>query len=363
MKIAEKQLKKLYEKVGSSICSNNDESSCWGQKDHHRDTIYLPYIGKNYDKYRILCLGINLNDYGDSLYAMRELTAFAVEKLKDGKKQLQGSSLVPHRTYTYAAIWLIKSGLFSNDILGDISNEILLKALDYIAITNTVKCSTEEKKGYPYFNMWNNCSENILLEELNILKPKRIILIGNSRNYNILQGFLSNVSELKLEGSCYYFTGELSGNQIEVLVVKHPASPGGSSWCICDDVCNLLDLKDDYSAIGDFISEIAPDIQYKLIRTEKRIEVRFKNYKNFWMEIWFREDGYDVYIVEYEVGKNRDKEFRPMQLNEFTAGNDNPYKKKLYYELDEPCYPFKEKQKLREKIIQLIETLQSDRDN
>ena len=117
------------------------------------------------------------------------------------------------------------------------------------------------------------------------------------------------------------------------------------------------------SWVVDFINETATDIEYNIIRTEKRIEFWIENFKNFWLEICFRDDGYDIYIVEFEAGKNRENDFRPMQLNEFTGGSENPYQKKLYYELDKPCYPYIEKQKLKGKIIQLIEVLRSEKDN
>ena len=234
---------------------------CWSKIGHRKWTdevlknytdrdkpinISFPWIGRFYEKYKILVIGVNMNGYG-GYDAFKLLVDYAISELKVGKKKLFKSKDYPgtlyyHRLLSYASILLekykiveeTKDGLFPN-------KETLIKTFDFISITNSIKCSPRGERGKPTNEMWNNCPTYILKEELKILKPKTVLILGKSDNYKY---FKNNVlDELILEkrtNKIISGKGRLNSNELEYFIIPHPASFGGTSPSILNDFKKII---------------------------------------------------------------------------------------------------------------------------
>ena len=85
-------------------------------------------------------------------------------------------------------IFIEKNNLLDCKWDGDYpSKEEICKAYDYIAISNAIKCSPcDNKRSRPTYSMWDNCPSYILKQEIEILKPKTILVLGVQDNFNCL---------------------------------------------------------------------------------------------------------------------------------------------------------------------------------
>lgn len=211
-----------FKSLGDS-CKNCE--SCWQGIDTSLDEgygIYLPWIGDNYAKERILVLGINLNGLGD-LDAQINLAIDAKLELDEGRKKIFKSEDYGGTPYWYVLPKYIIHILKLHGILvDDLSN-----ALDYIAVTNSIKCTIKRERAIPTQNMWNNCPNHILNQEIEVLKPKLILILGKSDNYWNFKISVAEIIEEHLVGS--FILGKCKVGSIisKFIVTPHPTAFGG----------------------------------------------------------------------------------------------------------------------------------------
>jgi hypothetical protein len=177
---------------------------------------------------------------------MRFLAVAARASFAGGKKRLfrtpskkYPGTLVWHRAAAYAATWLSAAGQLDTPVAKAHDGGALAAAMDRLAMVQHVKCSPKVGRGEQTPAMWSNCGEHLLRDEVSILKPARIIVLGNGENF-------SNLQRVVLQGACLRRTeqavtiGEkhtnvfveqwrLGDSDVGVLVVPHPAWPGGTS--------------------------------------------------------------------------------------------------------------------------------------
>ena len=76
----------------------------------------------------------------------------------------------------YAVALLSKMGII--DAKAEYSEEfknLVVRAFDFLAYTQHVKCSPEEKQGKPYPPMWLECGKHVLRDEIELLTPGLIL--------------------------------------------------------------------------------------------------------------------------------------------------------------------------------------------
>jgi hypothetical protein len=255
-------LRQLYTELGllnengetlplHTVCKHS--GSCWhGAKARvpketgDRAGISRPYIGAHYDEARIVFIGINMNDAGGYL-KLQALTEEAKTALEQGKKRVNfgmpyseyRGTLLWHRIASYAHI------LMSGDpttrsyepLDSSPTPSQLSLALDYVSITNHVKCSPHDKpkreNSAPTEGMWKYCGAQILRRELAILEPRIVVVLGRGDNLWYFQqsALGSDALEWRDSGSTterrvLVSKVAISGVPTALVVVPHPHARG-----------------------------------------------------------------------------------------------------------------------------------------
>ncbi len=233
-------------------CSNR--KACW--KDANKRfpprkndwcTISQPWKGTKYDELGLVAIGENLNEYGGR-DALIELTDEAQELIQDGYRRIRfhatydqyPGSFLWHRLGCYSVVIGEYLGIISPKwgIDGYPAPEYVATAFDWIAFTEHVKCSPKRDMGRPTSTMWKHCGAHILREELKILKPKHVLVLGQSNNAWFLSEHVldSRWKNEKKIGAVTLAKGDLHGKPVFVWVVPHPQSYGGAAKSILDDL-------------------------------------------------------------------------------------------------------------------------------
>ena len=178
------------------VCPASKE--CWAdglpKKDQcDRNAIQIPFIGPAFlaSRSRLLVLGQNLNNDG-GLFEVHELVVHAQFLIGNGVRKIRfqdtpteyAGSLIWHRMAAYASVLLgtewtivgdeVMSGsapLFDN-------SAVLANSLSSIAFLELIKCSTPDRPSPPYQPMWAQCPRLYLTDELTILEPRCLLVLG-----------------------------------------------------------------------------------------------------------------------------------------------------------------------------------------
>ena len=263
-------LKELYERLGIFNRSLQDHcfncENCWKAAqegkwnrddieecidEHGTDPthIYLPWIGPRYEETRLLALGINMNQFG-GLNSLRELVSPWVKKdLADGKTRIlkndnYSGTFYWHRVPSYVLALLERDGIVQPEWTdsGFPNAADLANALDYFAITNSIKCAPRWHKSKPTADMWQHCPGEILREELRILLPKKLLILGHTDNYYYFNAQVLDKGTNKLDIDKGYLkkgSGKIDGREVEFFVIVHPTARGGNSHALMRELREL----------------------------------------------------------------------------------------------------------------------------
>ena len=197
--------------------------------------ISLPYIGENYTEARVLILGLNLNRYGGE-DALKNLVQWSKDELSKGRrkvkfeKQEYNGTIYWHRLASYATLFMEDTGRIEKKRWNNFpANEDIIKALDFIAITNAVKCSPNRYRSVPTEAMKINCTDYILKQEIEILNPKKILILGIDTLKVFKRNVIDEVLEEEEENKVTKGVGIIGDNKVEFYAVFHPAYPRGGS--------------------------------------------------------------------------------------------------------------------------------------
>lgn len=259
-----------YKEIGVFNISLQDEckfcSKCWDKIEDRKWSkdnlepfdegekpinIYSPWIGENYDRLRILALGINMNHYG-GIDAVSYLVGGAKVQIGQGRRKIDFGSkdysgtFYYHRLPAYAAIFLEVKGIIDEKRINNYpdKNDVNL-AFDFVAITNSIKCSPRGGKSEPTFEMWNNCNRYILKEEVSVLKPKEILILGKTTNYDYFKSaVVDELFEEKIYNHIKVGRARLNDNEFNFYGIPHPTSFGGNSWKIFEELNKIIKKTD-----------------------------------------------------------------------------------------------------------------------
>ena len=236
------------------VCSNREE--CWKNAvdripPDHDDWSHIsqPWKGSRYEELRLVAIGENLNEYG-GLNALAELTEEAKDLILKGFRRVRfhasfdeyPGSLLWHRLGCYSAVIGESLGVITPKWGRDDYPEPkdVAAAFEWIAFTEHVKCAPRGEKSKPTPAMWERCGVHILREELILLEPKHILVLGQSNNAWFLSErvFDSKWKEEKKIGSVTVAKSELGGKSANIWIVPHPQSYGGAAKSILVDLRN-----------------------------------------------------------------------------------------------------------------------------
>ena len=219
----------------------DDFEGKYDKNEEYEAHLSVPWIGESYDVSKLLFVGINLYDYG-GYWAQKMFVDGAITQILKGSRRIKtGNTDYPgtsywHRIPAYAVAILEKANLMKPTWGADQfpSKEDTANAFEYLSMTNSVKCSPrklpdiENDRSKPTRDMWENCPRFILKEEIEILKPEKILVLGNSDN---IKFFNSKVLDSPWTFKNYPLTlkgkGKIKGRDVEIYVVPHPSSRGG----------------------------------------------------------------------------------------------------------------------------------------
>lgn len=231
----------LYE-----TCSRKE--TCWQNITHQKadwNIIQMPYIGSDYktEKYPIAILGLNLNQSG-GICSLRDLVLDAQYSLSKGWVKIRfGNDYQEYPgTFLFHRVAVYSNIISNRNSISSIPDLLLSKNLsniyDKICFLEAIKCSPyNESNSSPTAEMYQNCPQEFLLEELEIIKPKILLVLGKE---TIVPENMFDVLSKKNSKYGNISVYEIRNNQIEyVYQVIHPTARGGNSNEIIDEFIEL----------------------------------------------------------------------------------------------------------------------------
>lgn len=140
--------------------------------------ISLPWIGPDYFDHRIVVVGMNLVAYG-GLWANWESKRWQLEALDEGSKRIDGSPFA----YAIASYAYAVSSASAGEHPEQTPDPVeAAQALRRCAFLQEVKCSPSRTRSRPEEAMNVNCQREYLLDELDVLEPRTLIVLAPSRS-------------------------------------------------------------------------------------------------------------------------------------------------------------------------------------
>lgn len=217
-----------------------DGGACWkgcrdrvsrGAKVHglpgEDGSIFFPWIGLNYRPGGVCVAGWNLNHGGKDWYPLTEEHVIAIEsrkKLANGHRRVWGS-LFAYRSMSAAAA--VHDTLRGKAPVLDSRPQDLAGYFDDIARVQVVKCSPLDDRSNPSSEMNANCPPRFLLAELNILKPRVLIVFGGAAKEAALRAIRTIDSvgphwPHKTSGGYGRRESQVGWGRLDVLSMWHP---------------------------------------------------------------------------------------------------------------------------------------------
>ncbi|MCC7221867.1 MAG: hypothetical protein IT490_14195 [Candidatus Contendobacter sp.] len=247
------------------ICKNKEK--CWkkneiprledGSLDESEWTkISHPWVGEKFQDLKLLCLGINMNNHG-GFSACSDLVKCACDKMDKGAKRVRfgkdyqkyAGTLLFHRMGVYSALIAQANGvpvqLDEEERLP--TQKEVVSTFDFLAYTNHIKCSpTNNERSKPNQQMWEHCGAFILKKEMEMLRPKVLLILGTSDNqYQLINKVLdpNSTEPIYTSGKIEVKQANFGGQPIKLVIVPHPSAKGGSAKQLMIDMQKALSIK------------------------------------------------------------------------------------------------------------------------
>jgi hypothetical protein len=190
-----------------------------------------------------LVVGENLYDDGGP-DEIRSLVRVAQRELEAGRKRVTfgaeyRGSLLWHRVGCFASILAEheKILLTTKDPHGVPVGNDVSNAWNYVAFCEHVKCSPARDSQNPYKDrcnatneMWQRCGGHVLREEIQILKPNYLLVLGIGHNgAAIRRNVVEGITGEKRVGQIICAVGRVCEQRITVIIVPHPSLGRGAA--------------------------------------------------------------------------------------------------------------------------------------
>jgi hypothetical protein len=144
--------------------------------------VALPWVGRGFPASRLVVAGINTpvpKDAGDFGGLLSQWWIYSdLPKQMGDKKQYKGRSEFAYAAGTY--ILTIEAALKGKAINTSPAPGDAAAAWERCSLVELVKCSPVGGGSPPKDEMWSNCLGEYLVEELDVLKPRALIVMGIS---------------------------------------------------------------------------------------------------------------------------------------------------------------------------------------
>ncbi len=215
---------------------------CWGGREHahpnHPDRagISVPWVGAHYFDRRICVVGTNASDWGgiDSNWRIcpsHKDALLAGRRGKDGSPFAEGAMRYAH------AVERSLGGATDPDTRAA-SRPQLAETWESCAYLQAVKCSPSTPRSEPFPEMFRNCPSLLLKDELEILRPDAVIVLGRTHLRDWVRPMLQ-VTWGEHPGHLERDSFELGGSRVELFSCNHPSSAHGVGDCLSQLVSSL----------------------------------------------------------------------------------------------------------------------------
>jgi hypothetical protein len=193
-------------------------------EDDEDGSVMLPWVGRAYDPGGVVVVGINPNidktkKEWSELFSEHSITwNRGIPILRAGLKR-DGGSAFGYRALRWAAALL-------DDLDGKPPRRRrpkgLIDVVHRIARVQAIKCVPRRKRSEPYEAMWEHCPSMLLAGELDVLKPSRLLVLGN-RPYDAIAD-VGTFAETSSRSLIKRGVVQRSGWCAEVYGMTHPAT-------------------------------------------------------------------------------------------------------------------------------------------
>lgn len=148
-------------------------------EDNENGSVFLPWIGPKYEPGGVVVVAINpnvaANEDTDLLLEHAITWKWHVDGLREGKTS-NGNSRFASGAMRSAAALL--DAIDGQPVMDRRQPEELIDAVFRTARLQAVKCIPKRENSKPYPAMWQHCPSLLLGDELDILRPRSILVLG-----------------------------------------------------------------------------------------------------------------------------------------------------------------------------------------
>jgi len=190
--------------------------------------VSVPWIGSNYSASRICVVAINLDGWG-GLDAHWKICRSHIES------QEQGGLGKDERWFAYRAMAYVS--VVHDALRGQVSSDWeepgrrrLAELWHECAFLESVKCSPPGSRGNPLPAMFQECPRFLLRQEIEILKPAVVLLLGRTKNRDAVRPILDprwGTHPGSIERDTFALQG---GGQVELFSLNHPSAQNPDAW-------------------------------------------------------------------------------------------------------------------------------------
>lgn len=204
---------------------------CWHNIDEPDDSVISrPWVGSDYGSLGLVAIGVNFNG-GGAIDLADQYVRDAKAEIEMDRKRVYfeegdyGGTMFWYRLGCYAALFARASGLMAIRYESDgyPTGESISRAFEYIAFLNQIKCSPPRNDARPTAAMWRNCGQHVLTDELRLLKPRSIMVLGLGSFWEFV-GRIPPTYPPKIDriGKVLRTTIALDGSSLPVFATYHP---------------------------------------------------------------------------------------------------------------------------------------------
>jgi Uracil DNA glycosylase superfamily len=178
--------------------------------------VSVPWIGTKFSGDRVLSIGLNLNAYG-GLPAVWWNRREAIKQLRLGKR-------VNFNYRWGCALAVVRASLNGENVPDEpLAPDAAADGWLNSAFTEMVKCSPRRRRSLPTAAMTENCPATYLADEVRLLRPRAVVLMGQQAGarFRALYGY----RESDVRGTNFgRGTADIAGRKVQVLRCAHPSA-------------------------------------------------------------------------------------------------------------------------------------------
>jgi len=202
-------------------------TDCWGPKVVRPNRMHyrVPYVGPAYVSRRILLVGMNGRDDGSIAAEFRGM-AEIIRTFRSGSRDYGGQ----FHFRAACVVGLLAAAQDGRMFDETPTPEALVGSLLASARIQAVQCApmTDDDRRSPTPTMWRNCPPLVMAEQVGILEPRLVALLGveTHRRFQQLPGFATEWDSLWRENNDCFARGSalVAGHRVPVFALSHPAN-------------------------------------------------------------------------------------------------------------------------------------------